>query len=264
MPLRIENLSRKTILRTSRDLFDPTSADHTLQELTNCYIYILASLAEIAIRGCESCVIITGVTTTLTVENCNACKIISITKTLKVQETSDTTFHLCVNTRPVLTRRNFNLKFAPYNTFYSQLETHITLAGVKTSLKDNFWNDPMDFVRARAASMSMARDAAKAGNTETEKTPEYSFTLLSPEEFLPLVVPFNLPGTTKANPIKLPIEYSTALEKRTKAMSNIKEIISHLVEEEKELLRNQIGDKFQEWLVESGNIQQINDLLDFK
>lgn len=41
------------------------------------------------------------------------------------RESNDTTFYLCVNTRPVLTVGNNRLIFAPYNTFYSQIDVRI-------------------------------------------------------------------------------------------------------------------------------------------
>jgi len=215
------------------------------------------------IKGCEDCVIVSGVCKSLlSVEGCSNCKIISISKAIKIEETNDTTFYLCTNTRPVLTLGNSRLLFAPYNTYYSQIDVHIQAAQIKIGLKENLWNSPMDYTRARAASLSIARRDRTVGRTADEK--EKSYSLLKPDEFTPFVVPFHLPGNTKANPIEIPFEYTQALENKSKAVSDLRASLINLPHASKDHIRRAVEIKFQEWLVESGNIQQVNDLVNFK
>jgi len=262
MALELENISRKTILRTSRDIPDPSLSSHTITNLSKCYVYLLACLSDITIKGCEECVIVTGVCKSLlSVESCSNCKIISISKAVKIEESNDTTFYLCTNTRPVLTVGNNRLLFAPYNTYYSQLDVHIQTAQIKTGMKENLWNSPMDYTRARAASLSIARRDRSQSRTEEK---EKSYSLLKLDDFTNFVVPFHLPGNTKANPIELPHEYAAALEKKSKVICDLRTSLLNLPNTSKEHARRAIEMKFQEWLVESGNVQQLNDLVNFK
>jgi len=264
MPLELENLSRKTILRTASDIPDPFLSTHTITNLDNCNIYLLACLSDISIKGCEECVIVTGVCKNLlNVERCSNCKIVALSKAIRIEESTDTTFYICTNTRPVLTMGNSRIVFAPYNTYYSQIDTHIQTALIKTGLKENLWNSPMDYTRARAASLSIARRDRNASRTSSEEK-EKSYSLLKPDDFAPFVVPFHLPGNTTCNPVELPLEYIEAVEKKVKAVSDLRASLQALPNSSRDQIRKAIEAKFQEWLVESGNIEQITDLVNFK
>jgi len=264
MALELENISRTTILRTSRDIGDPTLSNHSITNLNKCYVYLLACLSDIMIKGCEDCVIVTGVCKNLlSVENCSNCKIIAISKAIRIEESNDTTFYLCVNTRPVLTVGNNRLIFAPYNTFYSQIDAHIQTALIKTGLKENLWNSPMDYTRARAASLSIARRDRLQSRTSAEEK-DKSYSVMKPVDFTPFVVPFQFPGNTKANPVELPHEFFAALEKKSKDVNDLRASMTNLPNTTKEHVRKAVENKFQEWLRESGNIQQVNDLVNFK
>jgi len=264
MPLELDNITRKTILRTSKDIPDPTLSNHTITNLNKCYVYLLTYLSDITIKGCVECVIVTGVCKNLlSVERCSDCKIISISKALRIEETNDTTFYLCTNTRPVLTVGNTRLIFAPYNTYYSQVDIDIQAGLIKTGLKENLWNSPMDYTRARAASLSIARrDRVQSRVSSEEK--EKSYSLLKPDDFVPFVVPFQVAGNSKENPIELPPEYYAALQQKTKAVCDLRTSLSNLPDNSKDQTKKAIEKKFQEWLVESGNVQQVIDLAHFK
>jgi len=262
MALELENITRTTILRTTRDIGDPTLSNHSITNLNKCYVYLLACLSDIMIKGCEDCVIVTGVCKNLlSVENCSNCKIIAISKAIRIEESNDTTFYLCVNTRPVLTVGNNRLIFAPYNTYYSQVDVHIQTALIKTGLKENLWNSPMDYTRARAASLSIARRNPSRTSTEEK---ERSYSVMKPADFTPFVVPFHLPGNTKENPVELPPEFTGAVEKKSKDVLDLRASLKNLPNSTKEHVRKAVEMKFQEWLIESGNIQQVNDLVNFK
>lgn len=93
-----------------------------------------------------------------------------------------------------MTVGNNRIIFAPYNTFYSQLDVRIPLlvlavtfidpsayiqtALIKTGLKENLWNSPMDYTRARAASLSIARRDRLQSRTAAEEKGMRGPTLL--------------------------------------------------------------------------------------
>jgi len=257
--MTLVNLTRKTVLRTARDFDDPATTPLLITNLKHCYVYILACLAEITITECMDSVIVAGVARTVTLENCVRCTVISITKSLKIQGCADSVVYMCVNTRPVLMMGNANLTLAPYNSFYSQLDAHIQQMGLKTGVKENLWNAPMDFTKTRSTTSLLMPH--KVNSLEEKQARSYS--IMDPDEYTPFVVPFQLPGSTKANPVELPVEYAQALQRKARKINSIKDLIESAPDGAKEDLRREIEEKFREWLVVSGNIDQVNDLINF-
>jgi len=259
--MTLDNLSRKTVLRTARDFDAPATTPLLISNLKQCYVYILACLAEITIKDCSDSVIVAGVTRMVTLENCTRCTVISITKSIKIQGCVDCTLHVCVNTKPVLAHGNSSITLAPYNTFYSQLDSHIQQMGINTSLKENLWNVPVDFSRTRSATVLTTNKAPSPALLDEKQSSCY--VLMNPDDFTPLVVPFQLPGNTKTNPVELGAEYSQALTRKSKRVNLLKGAISSVPESVKDEVRRDIEDKFREWMVQSGNIDQVNDLINF-
>lgn len=251
----LDNLTRKTVLRTARDFDGPDTTPLLISNLRHCYVYILACLAEIKITECVDSIIVAGVTRMVTLENCVGCTVISITRATKIQGCSHTIAHMCVNTRPVLTL-NSSLVLAPYNSFYSQLDAHIQQMGIKTALQENLWNQPTEVKRKQSVSVMVNRKAL-------DEKPVTTYTLMDPNDFSPFVVPFQLPGHTKANPVELPIEYTEALRRKTERINSLKSMIQAVPDASKDQFRTVIEEKFREWLVQSGNIDQVNDLINF-
>jgi len=257
--MTLDNLVRKTVLRTARD-FDNPSSPFLISNARHCYVYILACLSEITIKDCTDSFIVTGVARSVVIENCSRCIIISISKALKIQSSSELTIHTCVNTRPVMTMGNSNVILAPYNTYYSQLDSHIQEMDIKTGLKENLWSSPMDYNRARSVSLLIAN---KMPNTALLEEKVHTYSIMSPDEFTPFSVPFQLPGTTKANPIELPPEFTLSLQRRALSILDLKKQIEAVPDPNKEELKKMIEEKFRGWLVQSGNIDQVNDLINF-
>jgi len=257
--MTLDSLVRKTVLRTARDFDAPATTPLLISNLKQCYVYILACLAEITIKDCSDSLIVAGVARSVVIENCVRCTVISISKSLKIQGCSESIVHACVNTKPVLSY-NSNITLAPYNTFYSQLDSHISQMGISTSLKDNLWSSPIDFNRTKSVSMLIAN---KAPNLALEEKSPPSYSILEPDDFTPFVVPFQLPGTTKANPVELPVEYIQALQRKAKRINMLKSTIAAVPDGIRDEVRRNIEDKFREWLVQSGNIDQVNDLINF-
>jgi len=259
--MTLDNLNRKTVLRTARDFDAPATTPLLISNLRHCYVYILACLAEITIKECSDSVIVAGVARMVTLENCTRCTVISITKSIKIQGCVDSTVHACVNTKPVLAHGNSGITLAPYNTFYSQLDAHIQQMGINTGLKDNFWNAPVDFTRTKSVTLLATNKVPNVALLEEKQPASYLF--MNPDDFSPFVVPFQLPGNTKTNPVELATEYSQALQRKAKRVNLLKGAIASVPEALKDEVRRDIEDKFREWMVQSGNIDQVNDLINF-
>lgn len=109
-------------------------------------------------------------------------------------------------TRPVLFASNSNLVFAPYNTHYQQLESHLDRVGLIANV--NCWNNPLCLTLADSSVWS----------------------LMDPDNFYTMEIPFIVEGSTlvsrctsqivltdlQSNPCLLPKEYEEALQERKK------------------------------------------------
>eukprot|EP01113_Clastostelium_recurvatum_P048027 TRINITY_DN8653_c0_g1_i2.p1 TRINITY_DN8653_c0_g1~~TRINITY_DN8653_c0_g1_i2.p1 ORF type:complete len:146 (-),score=42.01 TRINITY_DN8653_c0_g1_i2:36-473(-) len=119
-------------------------------------------------------------------------------------------------------------------------------------------------------------------------------SILPPEDFAPFVVPFVTPSSSSArriapsplsqttttttattpsststtitttNPFQLPPPYSDTLKRKSTAVTSLRTTLAEGADPaSKSFLQKAIDAKFQEWLIETGHINQVNDLLSF-
>jgi len=114
---------------------------------------------------------------------------------------------------------------------------------------DNKWNIPLLY--------------SEVIINDTAKSTDLPYELIQASSIVPFTIPFNLLGSTEKIPSKLGSEYATALEEKSDAFAMLKELVEkkQLNQSKKVKLQASIEQKFKEWLVESGNITQIEDLI---
>eukprot|EP01113_Clastostelium_recurvatum_P048028 TRINITY_DN8653_c0_g1_i3.p1 TRINITY_DN8653_c0_g1~~TRINITY_DN8653_c0_g1_i3.p1 ORF type:complete len:223 (-),score=36.12 TRINITY_DN8653_c0_g1_i3:93-761(-) len=216
-----------------------------------------------------------GVGNTVTIEGCEGTTIIVAAHSLTIKNCINCTIHLCCANLPVLEGVNRDIKLAPYNTFYSTLGEHLTRADIPTTIDANMWQYPVDSNNRPI----MLEDA------------DSPVSILPPEDFAPFVVPFvtsssssarriapsplsqttataTAPSTsstvTSTNPFQLPPTYSDALKRKSSAVTSLRTTLAEGADPaSKSFLQKAIDAKFQEWLIETGHINQVNDLLSF-
>ncbi|KAI7997541.1 TBCC domain-containing protein 1 [Camellia lanceoleosa] len=114
-------------------------------KVINCHesvIYILAPLRYATIYGCSDTTIVLGaVGKAVRVEHCERVHVIVAAKRICIANCRECVFFLGVNQRPLIVGDNHKLQVAPYNTFYSQLETHMDQVGIEATI--NRWDDPV-------------------------------------------------------------------------------------------------------------------------
>ncbi|EAL66907.1 tubulin binding cofactor C domain-containing protein [Dictyostelium discoideum AX4] len=109
-------------------------------------------------------------------------------------------------------------------------------------------------------------DNENENEIKDEKIISNIYSILDAEEFFPFTVPFLIKGKTKNNPCELPLNYVKCLASKTNSVHSLHKLIQQTTNDPKTkaTLLHLIESKFQEWLVETDNIRQINDLINMK
>ncbi|KYQ93671.1 hypothetical protein DLAC_11609 [Tieghemostelium lacteum] len=227
----------------------------TINNCKKSYLYILVNIAFINISNCHDCIIVLGPCTEyIDIVDSSKITLIAITKSLKIRSSSAISLNLCCNQRPMVTFDCVDVRFAPYNTHYQTLENHLLHSKLLTSMQNNQWNLPQ-IVDQNGQNVSL-----------DQQQQQTIFKISEPEEFCPFTIPFLIKGKTKVNPIELPPKYKQALIDKQNAVHNLHKLIQSATQDSKTKsnLLHLIESKFQDWLVETDNIRQINDLINLK
>lgn len=217
-----------------------------ISQCDDSYIYINSNTSNVKISNCNNCTIVLGSVTKITsIDKCENCNITCATNLLKVSNTIDSTvFSYSIN-EPILFGDNRALVMAPHNVYYNDLSSHIKLAkfpAISPSYINNFLN-PINL------------------NIVDEGKENLNFQIMQPKDFYITVVPF---GTDKSDSLPLtPKDYVDVIKERENNFSNVKNLISkaELGEEQEKALHVAIQGYFREWLVNSGNIKSMTEIV---
>lgn len=239
-----------------------TLPDLKIAHCSNATIYMLQPFRFCRISSCADCTIVVGAVSSLvSIENCERVKIVACSMYARVNNCLDCTFNIFTTNRPLLLGDNRGLVFGPYNTNYGMLEEHLKCANLREDtgiVNPGCWNSPLDINIAEGESSA--------------------FSLIRAEDFFPFSVPIKdgADGNQKraANGIPLPSNFPAAIEKKMSNVNAIREMIKHPANEQENSANNgtiiEGGDimieqivqkKFRDWLVNSGNVREIADLI---
>ncbi|GMI64722.1 hypothetical protein like AT3G57890 [Hibiscus trionum] len=248
----IEGVSKSSYVKKASDL------KHSSVKVINCHdsvIYILAPLRYATIYGCSDATIVLGaVGKAVRVEHCERVHVIVAAKRVCIANCRECLFFLGVNQRPLIVGDNHKLQVAPYNTFYSQLEEHMTQVGIKATI--NKWDEPL----ALGAVDPHDSLSHPAGVSDAQAE---SAAHLDPDQFTNFLIPNwfegESTGSTKDNPFPLPDAYLTSQQRNQKNLGEIKQILREapLEENRKRELSCALHVYFKDWLYASGNIRQL-------
>ncbi|TYG84286.1 hypothetical protein ES288_D01G237500v1 [Gossypium darwinii] len=248
----IEGVSKSSYVKQASDL------KHSSVKVINCHdsvIYILAPLRYATIYGCSDATIVLGaVGKAVRVEHCERVHVIIAAKRVCIANCRECLFFLGVNQRPLVVGDNHKLQVAPYNTFYSQLEEHMTEVGIQATM--NRWDEPL----ALGAVDPHDSLSHPAGVSDVQAE---SAAQLDPDQFTNFLIPNwfegESAGSTKDNPFPLPDAYLKSQLRNQKNLSEIKQILREapLEENRKRELSCALHVYFKDWLYASGNIRQL-------
>ncbi|GAB4851553.1 hypothetical protein Ancab_030956 [Ancistrocladus abbreviatus] len=248
----IEGVSKSSFVKQAADIKGSS------MKVVNCHdsvIYILAPLRYATIYGCSDATIILGaVGKAVRVEHCERVHLITAAKRICIANCRECVFFLGVNHRPLIVGDNHKLQVAPYNTFYPQLEEHLSEAGIDASV--NLWDKPL------ALGVVDPHDSFShpAGVSDVQAE---TATHLDPDQFTNFLIPNWLagesPGNTKDNPFTLPEVYMVSQLRNHNNLGEIKQVLGEISVEDskKRELSSALHVYFKDWLYASGNIRQL-------
>ncbi|KAF7804126.1 TBCC domain-containing protein 1 [Senna tora] len=138
-PCFIEGISKSSNVKLASEIKGSSV------KVLNCHessIYILAPLRYATVYGCSDATIVLGaVGKAVRVEHCERVHVIVAAKRICIANCRECVFFLGVNQQPLIVGDNHKLQVAPYNTFYPQLEEHMSEVGILPTV--NRWDEPL-------------------------------------------------------------------------------------------------------------------------
>ncbi|XP_021724013.1 TBCC domain-containing protein 1-like [Chenopodium quinoa] len=248
----IEGISKSSYVKQAADVKGSSL------KVLNCHdsvIYILAPLRYATIYGCSDATIVLGaVGKALRVEHCERVHVISAAKRICIANCRECMFYLGVNQRPLIIGDNHKLQVAPYNTFYPQLEEHMSQVGIEPTI--NQWNEPLPLGVVDPHD-SLSHPAGVSDAQAETAAP------LDPDQFTNFLIPNwfggEVPGATKDNPFSLPEAYMNSQHKNNTNLGEVKQVLQEtpLDESKKRELSSALHVLFKDWLYASGNVRQL-------
>ncbi|PKA51332.1 hypothetical protein AXF42_Ash002695 [Apostasia shenzhenica] len=248
----VEGIYKASVVKQASDIIENPV------KVLNCHdsvIYILAPACYATVYGCSDATIVVGaVAKAIRVEHCERVQVITAAKRICIANCRECIFYLGVNQKPLILGDNHKLQVAPYNTFYAQLEDHMSKVRLDATI--NRWNEP------RVLGMVDPHDSLShpAGISDV---PSESATCLDPDQFTNFLIPKwigdeSVPGT-KSNPFCLPETYMIAQIKTHSVLSEIQEALKkvQLDANKKRDIACALHIHFKDWLYASGNIRQL-------
>ncbi|NWI61165.1 TBCC1 protein, partial [Calyptomena viridis] len=231
----LSQVYKQTLAKSSETLVGAHVRIHRCNE---SFIYLLS----VTIEKCQNSTFVLGPVGTLVhVHGCDGVKVIVVCHRLALSSTTGCTFYTLTPTQPLILSGNQAASFAPFHTHYPMLEDHMAQVGLATL--PNHWDSPM-----LVCGDSGAADA---------------FRLLPPSDFYPFVIPFEMEGDTTETPGGLPQPYQEVLSRRQQKVQLWQRMVKEagLSKEQRKQFQMLVENKFYEWLVQTGNRQQLDSLV---
>ncbi|NWR79547.1 TBCC1 protein, partial [Centropus unirufus] len=239
-PLVIMSQVYKQTLAKSSDTL--VGAHVRIHRCNESFIYLLSPLRSVTIEKCQNSTFVLGpVQVSVHVHSCDNVKVIVVCHRLCLSSTTGCTFHTLTPTQPLILSGNEAVSFAPFHTHYPMLEDHMAQVGLATL--PNYWDSPVLVCK-------------ESGDASV-------FRLLPPSDFYTFVIPFEMEGDTTETPGGLPHAYQKALSQREEKVQSWQRTVKEagLTKDQRKQFQMLVENKFYEWLVETGNRQQLDSLV---
>lgn len=227
-------------------------------KILNCedsQIFIDSAIGNIKISNCTNCIIYAAaVSKFTTIEKCEACTITICSNFLKIGNCIECRINSFSNQEPVLYGDNKSLVLGPHNVYYPEL-VNMT-KNYARSTKSN----PENLISFSSPTLMHQNLSTSTSNYKT------SYEVLNPKDFVQMITPFNKnqPSTISSNTFELtPPEYLNTLILREELFMKTQSLIKSagLEENQEKVLHEAIQGHFREWLISSGKIKLLTDIV---
>ena len=212
------------------------------------YFYLLSPLRSVSIEKCKNSIVVLGpVEVAVTVSGCENVTVIAPCGRMVISNSTLCSLNLLTPCRPLLLPGCEAVSFAPYNTFYPNLEEHMRKVVIPASV--NLWDQPI---------IAGGHDHSGHGDGSPP-----SWFLLPPAEFLQFIIPFEMEGKTTSIPCTLPSAYKRALDIRKKEYKLWLKSVNDSTQDttKKQAFQTLVEQQFQEWLSETGFKKEIDAIV---
>ncbi len=234
-----------------------------------------------SIEKCRGTTIVIGAAECgVVLTNCDACTIICATRRISIGSSRRCTVHALTPTQPLVFVGCEQLTFAPFHTFYARLDTHLRAA--RLCATPTLWNHPFQFSLHTMNVPTSGSGSGSASHPQTQ-TQDRCWEILAPRDFYPFTIPFEFDEITErsasaderrsahnedserltqAIPGGLPAEYQKAVLRRDRLLLRWHNDIrtAQLSEAQQDSLRQLVQEKFQTWLIETGQQRHLEYL----
>ncbi|KAK3568916.1 hypothetical protein QTP86_019555 [Hemibagrus guttatus] len=232
---------KQTLAKDSEKL---AGANVKLHRCSEAFIYLLSPLRSVTLDKCRDSTVVLGpVETTVHMQSCENVRLVCVAGRVAVGGSTRCTVHALTPTRPLVLPGNASLTLGPFHTHYPSLEDH--MASVGLAVVPNLWDRPLIYP------------------PDSPSPDPVCYRILPPAQLCPMVVPFLMEGDTSEVPGGLPSVYQQALEERQHRVQDWQKTVkeAHLNKEQRQQFQALVEQKFHEWLLETGQRQELDSLL---
>lgn len=216
-------------------------------KISNCedsYIYINSYVNTIKIANCTNCtIVVSAVSKIATIDKCENCNICIAANFLRIANSIDSTIYSYTMNETVLFGDNRGLILGPHAVWYNDMP--VNLKAAKLTLNSPFltnFTNPCNMNK------------------------EQNFEIMNKKDFSVIITPFaNDAQNVNMNNVYLltPKEYLDVIRERELVLLKVKSMIkdANLQEEQEKALHVAIQGYFREWLVSSGNIKPLTEIV---
>lgn len=272
--------------------------DLVITDCSDCHFYLLQPFEHVTVSFSTGCTIVVGaVAGLLYVLDCEKTQLTSAARRLLVSNSSDVLTHIFTPSPSLLVGDNRNCQLAPYNTYYEGLRDDLLATGLAAAISQeappspssavtwplqcasNKWKQPVELAKLELPHVD--EDSSKSSTDDAAmQTP----ILLPASDFHIMFVPLAneageqsepeegseplesqycrlLAQALQLSPFRLPTEYERQALVKADRMRNLQDLLKTLPAEQQARLEDELNRGFRDWLVTSGNLRQVLDLV---
>lgn len=272
--------------------------DLVITDCSDCHFYLLQPFEHVTISFTTGCTIVVGaVAGLLYVLDCEKTQLTSAARRVLIANSSDVLSHVFTPSPSLLVGDNRNCQLAPHNSYYDGLREDLLATGLAAAIltepppspsgatawplqcASNKWKQPVELSKLELPHVD--EDASKSSTDDAAmQTP----ILLPASDFQIHFVPFInesrdqpeseegsehvesqycrlLAQALQLSPFQLPTEYERQALVKADRMRTLQTLMKSLTAEQRARLEDELNRGFRDWLVTSGNLRQVLDLV---
>lgn len=254
----IKGLSKATTVK-----FDCLDKNVKIQYCEDSQIFIDSSVTNLKISQCINCTIFcASVKKITTFEKCENVNLTVCTNFIRIGNNRDCKSSFYSMFQPILYGNNMSLILGPHNVYYDDL--HISLKNFYlpfVDLEEGIRKKSNEIMYEKYKDPIIIQQPLTTSITNTKI--KNCYELLDPKDFSPLSTPFSFTKNIESSFFLTPQNYLDEYLIKINVFKNVQKMIkdADLDSTQQKILHAAIQGHFREWLISTGNIKSITDIL---